>query len=114
MALHVIEYAPRLLETPISRFTHLLTSRPCGPEAACGNAGSIATEHSNAYALWKRMGSPIAPDEDAYARLLKASELAMLDAPDQVQLRRGVGGIAFELPRQGVSLLEIDWTSAGD
>lgn len=74
----------------------------------------IDENHSNAYALWKRMGSPIAPDEDAYARLLKASELATLDPPDQMQLRRGVGRVGFELPRQGVSLLEIAWTSAGD
>jgi xylan 1,4-beta-xylosidase len=74
----------------------------------------IDEDHSNAYALWKRMGSPIAPNEDAYARLLKASELAVLDVPDRVQLRRGVGRIDFELPRQGVSLLEVDWTGTGD
>ncbi|MGH8185843.1 MAG: GH39 family glycosyl hydrolase, partial [Steroidobacteraceae bacterium] len=74
----------------------------------------IDDNHSNAYALWKRMGSPIAPDEDAYARLLKASELAVLDGPGQMELRRGAGSVAFELPRQGVSLLEIAWASAGD
>lgn len=74
----------------------------------------IDENHSNAYALWKRMGSPIASDEEAYARLLQASELAMLDPPDPMQLRRGAGRIGFELPRQGVSLLEVDWTGAGN
>jgi hypothetical protein len=45
---------------------------------------------------------------------LQASELAALDAPERLQLRRGAGSIKFELPRQGVSLLEIAWTSADD
>jgi xylan 1,4-beta-xylosidase len=72
----------------------------------------IGENHSNAYALWKRMGSPIAPNEDAYAKLLQASELATLDGPEQIRLNGGAGKIVFQLPRQGVSLLVVDWNGA--
>jgi hypothetical protein len=44
-----------------------------------------------------------------YAQLLKAGELAPLEESAAVSLRRGVGKLAFALPRQGVSLLVIDW-----
>jgi xylan 1,4-beta-xylosidase len=64
--------------------------------------------NSNAYALWTRLGSPVAPDDAVYAQLLQASELATL-ADTPVQLHRGAGSITFALPRQGVSLLVIDW-----
>jgi xylan 1,4-beta-xylosidase len=70
----------------------------------------VDAEHSNAYALWTQMGSPVAPDDDEYARLLKASDLTTLDESAPVQLRRGAGSFSFALPRQGVSLLVIDWS----
>jgi xylan 1,4-beta-xylosidase len=69
----------------------------------------IDETHSNAYALWTRLGSPVAPDDDVYARLLQESELSTLDESLPVQLKRGAGRINFILPRQGVSLLVVDW-----
>ncbi len=69
--------------------------------------------HSNAYALWKQLGSPIAPDAQVYAQLLQASELGTLAEAAALHLSRGAGKIAFALPRQGVSLLVIDWSRAG-
>ncbi len=73
----------------------------------------VDENHSNAFAVWKRLGSPIAPDDDVYAQLLKASELATLEQSAPVTLRRGAGTITFSLPRQGVSLLVIDWSHSG-
>ena len=70
----------------------------------------IDENHSNAFALWKRLGSPIAPDDVNYAQLLKASELATLEDSAPVDLSRGAGKVTFALPRQGVSLLVIDWS----
>ena len=71
----------------------------------------IDETHSNAYGEWKRMGSPIAPNDAQYARLLEASKLATI-----VQAAaRGTGGgseLTFSLPRQGVSLLVLDWSAA--
>lgn len=66
--------------------------------------------HSNAYDLWRRMGKPVAPNEDQYAELESASELAVIDdSPSTVTLQDGTARLEFELPRQGVSLLVIDW-----
>ena len=41
----------------------------------------IDEEHSNAYAAWKRMGSPIAPTRQQYDELEAASRLALLEEP---------------------------------
>lgn len=65
--------------------------------------------HSNAYDLWRRMGSPVAPNEDQYAELEHASELTQTeDSPAQVQVQDGSAEINFALPRQGVSLLVLE------
>jgi xylan 1,4-beta-xylosidase len=64
--------------------------------------------HSNSYAAWQRMGSPIAPDKAAYDALRTAAQLSALDAAETAVTR--VGGsvqISFVLPRQGVSLLVV-------
>jgi xylan 1,4-beta-xylosidase len=64
--------------------------------------------HSNSYAAWQRMGSPIAPDKPAYDALRAAAQLSALDAAETAVTR--VGGsvqLSFALPRQGVSLLVI-------
>jgi xylan 1,4-beta-xylosidase len=67
----------------------------------------IDGEHSNSFAAWQRMGSPIAPDKAAYDALRAAGQLAALsDNPDT----RRAGGrlhLSFVLPRQGVSLLRV-------
>ena len=66
-------------------------------------------DHSNAYAVWKQMGSPQSPTPDEYARLEAAGQLALLDSPKWVVTAGGTVPIEFSLPRQGVSLLEIEW-----
>jgi xylan 1,4-beta-xylosidase len=68
----------------------------------------IDQSHSNSYAAWQRMGSPIAPDKAAYDTLRVAAQLSALNAAETTVTR--VGGsvqLSFALPRQGVSLLVI-------
>ncbi len=70
----------------------------------------IDQNHSNPYGEWLRMGSPIAPDPKQYAALQKASDLATLtDAPVNVAVAAGKAALDFALPRQGVSLLVLEW-----
>jgi xylan 1,4-beta-xylosidase len=70
----------------------------------------VDEHHSNAYADWRRMGSPIAPNERQYQKLMEASNLAKLaDAPEKLSVRNGTAELKFELPRQGVSLLILEW-----
>jgi xylan 1,4-beta-xylosidase len=65
----------------------------------------IDREHSNSYAAWQRMGSPIAPDKSAFDALRSAAQLATLAAPTDMLAANGKAQLTFLLPRQGVSLL---------
>ena len=67
----------------------------------------VDESHSNAYAEWERLGSPLAPNHTVYAQLEKAGQLAQLSAPASARVERGRVSIDFELPRQGVSLIEL-------
>ncbi len=69
----------------------------------------IDEDHSNAFAAWKRMGSPQQPTLEQYARLEKAGQLARMDGANTAQVKDGVVGIQFNLPRQAVSLLHFSW-----
>jgi len=69
----------------------------------------IDESHSNAYAAWKRMGSPVAPDERQYAELEAASRLAVMQAPATVPVHGGRASLPLALPRQAVSLLVLEW-----
>ncbi|HXQ79879.1 MAG TPA: beta-xylosidase [Opitutaceae bacterium] len=69
----------------------------------------IDGSHSNAYAAWKRLGSPAAPSEAQYAQMKGAGELARLaDAPPAVTLAGGGATLFFSLPRGAVSLLTLE------
>ena len=66
----------------------------------------IDSDNSNAYEVWKKMGSPQNPDSKQIALLEKAGQLKMIGKPvKQNDLKK----IAILLPRQGVSFLKIDW-----
>jgi xylan 1,4-beta-xylosidase len=69
----------------------------------------IDSDHSNAYTVWQGMGSPAKPSTAQYAQMEKASELAMLPGPSAVDIADGRASIRFPLPRQGVSLLVLEW-----
>ena len=69
----------------------------------------IDASHSNAYAAWKRMGSPIAPSREQYQQLLAASELSLLDTPSAQRLDNRSLTLRLTLPRQAVSLVTIEW-----
>ncbi|PYQ42724.1 MAG: beta-xylosidase [Acidobacteria bacterium] len=69
----------------------------------------IDESHSNSFAAWKRMGSPIAPDEKQYAELEAAGKLAQMEAPATVHIDGGQARLPLTLPRQAVSLIVLEW-----
>jgi xylan 1,4-beta-xylosidase len=69
----------------------------------------IDGDHSNAYTVWQGMGSPAKPSSVQYAQMEKASELALLGGPAGVDVADGRAMIRFTLPRQGVSLIVLEW-----
>ncbi len=72
----------------------------------------IDEEHSNAFSVWKRMGSPQNPTAEQYARIEQAGRLAALSGPETVRVADGSALVRFILPRRAVSLLVLDWPTA--
>jgi xylan 1,4-beta-xylosidase len=69
----------------------------------------IDEDHSNAFALWKKVGSPQQPASEQYAQLERACQLAAMGAAETVRVEAGKATVRFKLPRQGVSLLQLTW-----
>jgi xylan 1,4-beta-xylosidase len=69
----------------------------------------VDPEHSNSYTKWQAMGSPQPPSAAQIAELEKASQLAVIDGPKQVNAGSGKVTSTFTLPRQGVSLVKLTW-----
>jgi xylan 1,4-beta-xylosidase len=69
----------------------------------------IDENHSNAYAAWRRMGSPAAPTREQYRQLEQAGQLQQLTATSPANAREGKFTLAFSLPRQAISLLVFEW-----
>jgi xylan 1,4-beta-xylosidase len=69
----------------------------------------IDERHSNAYAVWKQMGSPQSPTPEQYAQLEAAGQLQMLGSPYYAAPKNGVVEVNFALPRHGVSLVQVSW-----
>ncbi len=69
----------------------------------------IDKEHSNAYEVWKKMGSPKNPTADQVKELERAGQLELIAAPEWITIENNKAVIKTMLPRQGVSLLKLDW-----
>lgn len=65
--------------------------------------------HSNAYTRWKQMRAPQNPTPEQYAELEAAGALQMLRSPEWLRVRERSVRVRFTLPRQGVSLLRMEW-----
>jgi xylan 1,4-beta-xylosidase len=68
----------------------------------------IDETNSNAFTLWKKMGSPQKPTPEQYAELEKAGQLAEVKAPGITATPGGGAQIQVDLPRRAVSLLVIE------
>ena len=69
----------------------------------------IDETHSNAFTAWKNMGAPPTPTDEQYRHLEKAGQLTRLKVPGTVAVQQGNASLNFDLPRQGVSLLVLEW-----
>jgi len=69
----------------------------------------VDREHSNAYEVWKQMGSPQAPTERQLRQLERAGQLQLIGSPEWRSATDSQLVMRFRLPRQGVSLLTLSW-----
>jgi xylan 1,4-beta-xylosidase len=69
----------------------------------------IDDHHSNAYTVWKDMGSPQNPTPEQYAELQAAGQLELIDSPRWITPENGAIQVDVQLPRMGLSLLRVTW-----
>ena len=69
----------------------------------------IDVGHSNAFTVWKDLGSPQSPTEEQYEQLQRAGQLQLLTSPAWMPINQGAAHLEFALPRQGLSLIRISW-----
>lgn len=69
----------------------------------------IDNKHSNSYEVWKSMGSPQNPTKDQIATLEKAGQLKTMGKSTKLKAIKGKAVVTIQLPRQGVSLLKMDF-----
>jgi xylan 1,4-beta-xylosidase len=55
------------------------------------------------------MGSPKSPTKKQIAQLEKAGQLQTLGKPQKQAVKNGMLRVNISLPRQGISLLKVDW-----
>jgi xylan 1,4-beta-xylosidase len=69
----------------------------------------IDARHSNAFAAWKSMGSPLQPTAEQFASLEKAGQLAKLESQENLRITNRQAILHLHLPRQSVSLSVVSW-----
>ena len=69
----------------------------------------IDSEHSNAFTAWKKLGSPEVLSNSIQAELERAGQLQLLSSPEWAAVKNGTVHLHLELPRQGLSLLQLSY-----
>lgn len=69
----------------------------------------IDHEHSNAFEVWKEMGSPPEPSADQYQRLRDAGQLQLEGSPRWAAVTHGNLQMDIDLPRESVDVLRVSW-----
>jgi xylan 1,4-beta-xylosidase len=69
----------------------------------------IDDDHSNAYTVWQAMGSPQKPSAQQYAALKARDGLELMESPRWLDVRDGTVTVNTLMPRQSVSLLQLNW-----
>ena len=67
----------------------------------------IDHDFSNAFTLWKKLGSPQQPTPEQYAQLEQRGHLAELGPSETVHASQGQVTLRITLPRQGVALVQL-------
>ncbi|HEY3915485.1 MAG TPA: beta-xylosidase, partial [Verrucomicrobiae bacterium] len=108
LAVLVWQYHDDDVPGPDANIDLSLNNLPFATGAAKVTQYRIDADHSNSYAAWLRMGSPHPLSDGQYSELEKAGQLAMLGAPETLQIESGKASVKLRLPRQGVALLLIE------
>jgi xylan 1,4-beta-xylosidase len=110
LAVMVWHYHDDIVAGPDSAVSLNLTGLPENLSTARVTHYRIDESHSNAFTAWKKMGSPEKPTPEQYTQLEKSGQLELLEsATPTVAVSHGTAKLQFNLPRQSVSLVVLEW-----
>jgi xylan 1,4-beta-xylosidase len=66
-------------------------------------------QFSNSFEKWKAMGRPQQVTDEQYRELERAGQLHLYTSPEWRKTQEGNIQLKFDLPRQGVSLIQLTW-----
>ena len=99
---------------PDASVTLQVTGLPAGLTEAKLVQYRIDENHSNAFTVWKQLGSPQNPPPEQYAQLEKAGQLQQDESPPTTAVSNGTTTLQLNLPRQAVALFVIDFVAAAN
>lgn len=97
------------LAAPDTAVRLVVTGIPASARRVLVHHYRIDRDHSNAYTVWKQMGSPQNPTPEQYARLEATGRLEPLTSPEWMSSKEGKVELSCSLPRQAVSLIQVSW-----
>ena len=97
------------LVVPAAAIDAVITGLPTDVSAGLLEHFRVDSDHSNAFAAWKKMGAPQAPSPDQYRELEHSGQLELLHSPEWLPITHSNVQLQFSLPRQGISLLRFSW-----
>ena len=108
-AVMVWNYHDEDLPAPKANVDVTIAGIPAGVKRVLLEHYRIDDTHSNAYTVWKAMGSPQSPTAEQYVRLKAAGQLELLTSPEWLDVGGEAVTVKMELPRQATSLLRLQW-----
>lgn len=69
----------------------------------------IDSSHSNAFTVWKDLGSPQSPSAQQLQQIENTGQLQLLSSPSWLPIEHGAAHLQFTLPREALSLIRISW-----
>ncbi|MEZ4777308.1 MAG: beta-xylosidase [Bacteroidia bacterium] len=69
----------------------------------------VDTQFSNSFERWKAMGKPQEISDEQYQELERAGHLQLFTSPEWKNAEKGETKLNFDLPLQGVSLIQLSW-----
>ena len=97
------------VEVPTANIELCIDGLPADAKRALLEHFRVDADHSNAFSVWKSMGSPESPSANEYERLQAAGHLQLLTSPEWVSIDKSTFRLQFKLPRQGLSLIRLGW-----
>lgn len=105
----VWNYQDADVPAPVANIRLEVSGLPQGAESVLVRHYRIGAQTSNAYAAWLAMQSPPQPSPQQVEQLQRAGQLQLLTSPVWRRAQDRSLRIDFELGRQEVSLLELEW-----